>query len=126
MAVSNRMKSVRGFTLVELVIVMTLLAILSLMVTPVFRASFSGVRSDHAMRDLFAAMKSAQAGAITRAVEHRFYFAPEDNEYWIAREVVPEAGEPTFEALEGRAGEVVKLPQGLEMQKPSARRGSTS
>ena len=78
------------------------------------------------MRDLFAAMKSAQAGAITRAVEHRFYFAPEDNEYWIAREVVPEAGEPTFEALEGRAGEVVRLPQGLEMQKPSARRGRES
>ena len=54
-----------GFTLMELMIVTMLIAIMALMVTPIFRGSLSGARADHSMRDLYAAMKSAQAGAVT-------------------------------------------------------------
>ena len=118
-------KSNAGFTLMELIIVMTLLAILGMTVTPVFRGSLIGARSDHAMRDLFAAMKGAQAGAITRAVEHRLYVAPEYNDYWIAQAVTDEDGYVDFEALSGRAGKVVRLPSSLLMLEPEARKGES-
>lgn len=112
-----------GFTLMELMIVMTLLAIMSLTVTPIFRGSFSGARAEHSMRDLFAAMKSAQSGAVTEAVEYRVYLAPKKNEYWIAHAVFSEEGEVGFEPLPGRSGEAIELPSIMEMKRPKARRG---
>ena len=112
-----------GFTLMELVVVMTLLAIMSLTVSPIFRGSFSGVRAEHSMRDLFAAMKSAQSGAVTEAVEYRVYLAPDENQYWIAHAVFSEEGEVSFEALAGRSGEVIELPSIMEMMRPKARQG---
>lgn len=112
-----------GFTLVELIVVMTLLAVMSMTVAPIFRGSFSGARAEHSMRDLFAAMKSAQSGAVTEAVEYRVYLVPKKNEYWIAHAAFSEEGEFGFEALTGRAGEVIELPSNLKMKRPNARQG---
>ena len=75
------------------------------------------------MRDLFAALKSAQSGAVTEAVEYRVYFAPKENEYWIAHAVFSEEGEAGFEPLAGRSGEAIELPPIMEMKRPKARRG---
>ena len=112
-----------GFTLMELIVVMTLLAIMSLTVAPIFRGSLSGARADHSMRDLYAAMKSAQARAVTEGVEHRIYLEPDENWYWPAHAVYSPEGEVGFEPLPGRSGEVVELPRNLEMEKPEARPG---
>ena len=112
-----------GFTLVELMIVMTLLAIMSLMVTPIFGGSLSGARAEHSMRDLYASMKSAQARAVTEGVEHRIYLQPDENSYWLAHAAYSPKGEIAFEPLPGRSGEVVELPRDLEMKRPNARRG---
>ena len=117
------LREAAGFTLMELMVVTTLLAIMAMMVTPVFRGSFSGARADHSMRDLYAAMKSAQAGAVTEGVEHRIYLEPDKNWYWSAHAVFSPEGEFGFEALPGRSGDVVELPRNLEMDKPSARPG---
>ena len=112
-----------GFTLVELMLVMTLLAIMSMTVTPIFRSSFSGVRADHAMRDLLSAMKGAQAAAITQAVEHRVYFEPDENQYWIARAAFTREGGIEFEILDSRDGRYIELPRDVELERPEARRG---
>ena len=95
-----------GFTLLELMVVMTLLVIMSMTVTPVFRGSLSGVRADHAMRDLFAAMKNAQAAAITEAVEYRVYFAPEENSYWTEYLVPMDQGMREFVVLDSETDAV--------------------
>lgn len=112
-----------GFTLLELVVVMTLLTIMAMTVTPVFRGSFGFVRGDHAMRDLFAAMKGAQADAVTEAAEFRVYVDVEAEEYWIAREVRDEEDAAGFEVVEGRGGEKVRLPDVLDVVEAQARRG---
>ncbi len=112
-----------GFTLMELMVVTMLLAIMALMVTPIFRGSLSGARADHSMRDLYAAMKSAQAGAVTEGVEHRIYLEPDKNWYWSAHAAFSPEGDLAFEPLPGRSGEVVELPRNLEMDRPSARPG---
>ena len=112
-----------GFTLMELMLVMTLLAVMSVMVTPIFQGSLSGARAEHSMRDLYAAMKSAQARAVTEGVEHRIYLQPEKNAYWSAHAAYSPEGEIGFEPLAGRSGEVVELPRDLMMEKPKARPG---
>lgn len=119
-------RAASGFTLIELILVMTLLAIMSLTVTPVFRGSFSGVRADHSMRDLLSAMKGAQSGAITQAVEHRVYFEPEENRYWVARAIVSEEGGIEYAIVDSRDGRIIQLPRDLAMERPKARRGEES
>ena len=122
-AVNGDSRSRAGFTLLELMVVMTLIAVLSLAVTPVFRGSFSSIRADHAMRDLFAAMKSAQSGAVTEAVEHRVYVDLKQSGYWLAHAARTKRGEVRYEPLPGRAGEVVELPDTVQLERPRARQG---
>ncbi len=139
-----------GFTLMELTVVVILLAFMGMMVVPIFNASFSGARQEHSMRDLFAALKYAQSGAVTEATEYRVYFDPEKNRYWTAHAVFDQSryddgyddpfeddldsgfetqferdfkSEIGFALLNGRAGEYVELADGLKMDRPKARSG---
>lgn len=121
-----RRKRARGFTLIELVVVLTLLAIMAMSVTPVFRGSFSGAQADHAARDLFADLKAAQANAVTEAKEYRVYFAPKENRYWTAHATRNRAGEVYFEPVPLLQDAVVRLPDRLVITKMKARPGEES
>lgn len=112
-----------GFTLVELVVVVTLLAILGMTVTPIFKSSFASIRGDHAMRDLFAVMKAAQADAIVEAVEYRLYLDTELDRYWLERGVYSREGYLDFERVAWREGIEVLLPDSLDMVETVARKG---
>lgn len=112
-----------GFTLVELVVVVTLLAILGMTVTPIFKGSFGSIRGDHAMRDLFAVMKAAQADAIVEAVEYRLYLDTDKDRYWLERGAYSREGYLEFERVDWRDGVEVLLPDSLDMVETVAREG---
>lgn len=117
-----------GFTLVELMIVMTILAIMALGVAPVFRTSFSLARADHAARDLFAEIKAAGESAVTAGVEYRVYFDTKNNTYWPARPGVSEDGRTGFMPVDVPGGEPIRVPDRLVFGDITGRRaegGST-
>ncbi len=112
-----------GFTLVELMIVMTLLAVMALGVAPVFRGSLARARADHAARDLFAEIKAAQESAVSEGVEHRVYFDLKKNTYWPARPGVTEEGERGFLPIEVPGGEAIRAPDRLVIADVKGRKG---
>jgi type II secretory pathway pseudopilin PulG len=106
----------------ELIIVLTLLAILSAAVAPVFQGSYSKLESDHAVRDLVATLKYAQERAITDTAEYRVYLNPETNEYWLMRLAQRRNNKKMFEPLAERQGKRVALPDRLRMNRVKARK----
>ncbi len=113
-----------GFTLLELMIVMVILAVLSVAVTPIFRTAFADTRKEHAVRDLVATLQHAQSMAITEAVEYRVYVAHRDNAYWVEHLVSHEEGRKQFERTPEFVGRTVQLPDTLKVQRPRARKAS--
>jgi prepilin-type N-terminal cleavage/methylation domain-containing protein len=108
-----------GFSLIELVVVMTLLAVMAMTVTPVFRGSLAGARADHAARDLFAEFVAAQERAVTHAVEYRVYLDQRKNSYWVAH--APFVSKNEYGTIATMQGDVVVVPDRLKISKVSGR-----
>ena len=113
-----------GFSLLELIIVVTLLGILSAGVVPVFQGTFSSIESEHAVRDLIATIRYAQERAVTDSIEYRLYLEPDNNEYWVAHLAGYDEDdrEKVFETIEARGSETALLPSRVEMRRPRARK----
>jgi prepilin-type N-terminal cleavage/methylation domain-containing protein len=119
------MRSTRaGFSLIELVVVLTLIAVMAMTVTPVFQASLGSARADHAARDLFAELISARERAVTHAVEYRVYFDERENRYWAAYGPFTAKGE--MNTATKIDGEIVTVPDRLRITDVRGRRGGAS
>ena len=103
-----------GFTLLELIVVMLILAAMTGAVIPVLRGTLIETRAGSGVSDLVATMKYAQSRAVTDVREYRVYFSEEENGYWLMVEIGREEGATLFEDLDEREGEFRKLPHGLE------------
>jgi prepilin-type N-terminal cleavage/methylation domain-containing protein len=104
----------QGFTLLELIVVMLILAAMTGAVIPVFRETLFETRASSGVSDLVATMKYAQARAVTDVREFRVYFSEEENAYWIMAEIGREDGLTLFEDLGEREGEFRRLPKKLK------------
>lgn len=111
-----------GFTLMELMIVMTLLAIMTAAVTPVFRGTLTSVRAENEARDLVAMLEYAQARAITDAVEYRVYIAPTLNSYWLERAQMRNGRVTGFQTVTDQVVERTTLSTAAQLVEPRARR----
>lgn len=111
-----------GFTLMELIIVLTIIAIISAAVIPVFGASFNTIRRDHALRDFLAALRYSQERAVAETCEYRVVIDPETRSYRITRMVKFDRGEKTFKPIDERFGAKMTFPEEFEIKKPTARR----
>jgi prepilin-type N-terminal cleavage/methylation domain-containing protein len=118
----RRAANVEGFSLAELIIVVTLVAILSTAVIPVFRGSFASIQADHAVRDFVAIVKYVQERAVTDSKEYRIYLVPQTGQYWTEYLASLRNGKKTFEPLKERQGAVMQLPELLAMKKVQARK----
>ncbi len=107
----------QGFTLIELIVVMIIIATITASVMPVFQGSMSTTEANRAVRDLVSTMKYAQSRAVTDAVEFRVYIDVEKNGYWIMRLAKEEFGDKYFERLGDQDGEFALLPRSLEFDR---------
>jgi type II secretion system protein H len=110
-----------GFTLMELIVVMTIITLLTAAVVPIYQGSLTRIRQDRATRDFVAYLKYAQERAITDATEYRFYLHEETRRYWVMRLQAVEDGDKEFAFLDEGAIEVKQLPEGIEFERPKAR-----
>ncbi|MBI4560127.1 MAG: prepilin-type N-terminal cleavage/methylation domain-containing protein [Candidatus Hydrogenedentes bacterium] len=111
-----------GFSLLELIVVLTILAVMSAAVVPLYRNSLIRSRGNAALQDLLATLKYAQQRAVTDTQEYRVYLNHKTGHYWAARPVVTKEEEISFETLGEPGTEPVKLPEGVKMSQPKARK----
>ena len=111
-----------GFTLIELIIVLTIIAIMSAAVIPVFGGSMAKLERDHAVRDFVATVRYAQERAVTDTREYRLAMDTELNQYWLLRGAGIVKRTKTFELLDERQGKTMYLPERLSMKRIKARK----
>lgn len=118
---TNNGQNIQGFTLIELMIVMTILATLTGLVSPVFRDSLQHMRAENAIRDLQAACSYAQSRAVTDSAEVRLNIDHKKGTYWISRAYLNDKDEIEFIALSETDFPVIQLPDTIALSKPKAR-----
>lgn len=122
---SNNTDHTGGFTLIELIIVVTILAIMSAAVMPVFSGSFSKIQAEHSVRDFVATVRFAQEHAVTAGTEFRLYVDPDLNTYGLGRLVAVDGEDKIFEPVAIQQLETVQLPRRLTLKAVRAKKEKT-
>lgn len=103
----------RGFVLLELIVVVTILGIMFGVMTPLFRRSYNNLRIRSAYKDITAAIRHAQERAIMEEREFRVNFDEREGTYWLSCREDPMEFPATFVNLSTDAGRPRSLPEGL-------------
>lgn len=111
-----------GFTLLELMLVMTLLAIISVAVVPIFSGSVGMVQMRSTRANFVGLLSHVQERAVAESREYRLYIDDRENSYWVARRVGMEDGEKIFEAVEEPFGQLHYLPRNVRVLRLNARK----
>lgn len=104
-------KSDSGFTLIELVLVMALLAVFVGLTAPGFRGGFQRFTDERASSEMEELSRYARTVAIMRGVPYRLSFSKDDGSYRLLRS---EKG--NFVPVDGTAGRRRRLPEGAQIQ----------
>jgi prepilin-type N-terminal cleavage/methylation domain-containing protein len=118
-----------GFTLLELVVVMGILAVISAAITPVYVIAMDSIRMRNAKNDVIAIIRYAQEMAVRESREHRVYFDKDKGSYRLVRLAGQEDGEKVFEPAVSPNSlyqEEELLPQSLAFENIRARRDRTT
>lgn len=110
-----------GFTLLELMIVVSLLAVLTAMVTPVFSGTFRGIEAENEARNLVSFMEYAQNRAVTDAKEYRVFLVPEAGLYWMEKAEGRGGAAVEFVMVDEAEVDEVRLPELVQLVLPRAR-----
>lgn len=100
---------------------MSLLAILTTMVTPVFSGTFRGIQAEDETRNLVSFMEYAQNRSVTDAAEYRVFLVPAANMYWLEKAVVRDGASIDYIMVEDNLAEEKTLPERVELAVPRAR-----
>lgn len=111
-----------GFTLIELIVVLTILGVLAAAVVPLFRDSTESLREERAVRDLYGTLKFAHERAVSEMNEYRVYLDEKHGRYWTSRMTGEEKGVKVFATVDEPYLEPITLPDGVKLKKPKARR----
>ncbi len=102
----------RGFTLLEMMIVLMLFTVITVAIIPVYSTSMTSVRVRSARDDLVATLAFAMEKAVSQGREHRVYIDTRENVYWVMYlEGYDADHEKIFEDEEERYGEPRRLPE---------------
>jgi prepilin-type N-terminal cleavage/methylation domain-containing protein len=117
-------QSVRsGFTFLELIVVLALLAIISSIIVPVYVRSMNGIQMRSARNDLIGTLRFIQELSVKESREYRLYIDPKSNVYWVMRLArVEEGGDKKFEPIEETWGAETKLPEQFVITNLKARK----
>lgn len=105
----------RGFTIIELLLVVVMIAVMAALAAPNFGSTYARVQLRKAADDLAYHMRYAQSYAITKNTRVRLEFDPSSTRYWLTRRSGDAAAQDTFIGLTGRMGEVIRVPRGVQV-----------
>ena len=105
----------RGFTVIELLLVVVIVAVMAALAVPNFGSTYARIQLRKAADDLAYHMRYAQSYAITKNTLTRLEFDSSFTQYWLARQPGDEAAQDAFIGLTGRMGEVVGVPRDIQI-----------
>lgn len=111
----KRRQLVRGFTLLELILVILILSVLTGLSIPVFRKTFVNLQLDAFSLDLSSVLNYARQMAIFNRSEYRVRFNLDEKKFWIEQEISEKQG-LKFEMIKGRFGKVYTLPETIDIE----------
>lgn len=101
----------RGVTLLELIVVVTILGIMLSVMTPLFRGSFTNLEVQNAYKNVAALFRHAQERAIMEEREFRLNLDRLEGTYWLTYRENPMKFPAEFIDLNTDAGRVRWLPE---------------
>jgi prepilin-type N-terminal cleavage/methylation domain-containing protein len=104
----------RGFTLVELILVMVVIFTLATVVAPRFSDFFPSLQVRKSTEHLMAWARKARTDAALTGTRQRLYLDPAKRKFWIENEPRPIKEPGKFVALSGAWSEEL-LPEGVEI-----------
>jgi prepilin-type N-terminal cleavage/methylation domain-containing protein len=111
-----------GFTFIEMIVVVTVLAILTAVIVPVYGNSISAMRARSARGDFVALLFHAQERSVREAREIRVCLNEEDRSYWLEGWLSGLGEEKVFEILkEGPHTGVYHFPDSVVLSQVRAR-----
>jgi len=112
----------RGFVLIELLVVVTILAIMFGTMTPLFRNSYTNLSIRNAYKDIAATVRHAQERAIMEEREFRVNFDEREGMYWLSYRDDPMQFPAKFVTLDTDEGAPRLLPEGVAFRNIVAKR----
>ena len=111
----------KGFTLIEILLVIVLLMIVTAMAIPSFTQSFAQLQLRDATNDIAYLMRYAQSRAIYTHRPLQLRFDELFTHYWLEQAVSPDNEEleeeipANYQPVSGRLGRVSRVPEGLTL-----------
>ncbi len=114
----SRRRGRRGFTLLELMIVLLIMGLLAGASIPLFRRTYTHLQLEVFSYDLAKLCEYAGHRAVTTGKAVRVHFVPQARQYWLleAEAALPDSA---FDRIPGRVGLVQTVPEALSLS-PSA------
>ncbi len=111
-----------GFTFLELIVVLALLAIISAIIVPVYVRSMNGIQMRSARNDLIGTLRYIQELSVQESREYRLYIDAVNGLYWVKVMAKLVDGDKIFEPVEETWGAVTKLPDQFVITNVKARK----
>jgi prepilin-type N-terminal cleavage/methylation domain-containing protein len=106
-----------GFTFIELMVVMSLIAVLTAAVVPLYGAAMNSLRTRNVKNALVGVIQYTQQQAVVESREYRVCFHEEQKVFWVVQWVETVGDEKKFEAVAEDWGRERELPHDLEFKK---------
>ena len=110
----------RGFTLLELIVVLSILATISAAVVPIYGSSMQSLDIHNARRDFLAVLHFVQQRAVSESREYRLYINEDEGCYWAMYLAGVEDEEKVFEYAPTEFGERIYFPEHLHISRINA------
>ena len=110
-----------GFTLLELIVVLSILTIITSAVVPVFSSSMATIQLRSAQNNFVSTLVFVQERAVSESLEYRLYIDDDEGCYWVMALEGFEDDEEVFSQVESSFGQVQYLPAFMKIDRLKAR-----
>ncbi len=116
----------RGFSLLELIVTLSIISVIAGMVAPMFSASIGTIQYRNARNDLIATLQFTQELAVRDGREYRVYIDKKEGAYWVEGLTEKDGPLKTFVPVTQAFGERHVLPEYIDLAQIKARKDRKS
>lgn len=98
----------RGFSLLELIVVMTIIGIIAALVPPLMTGSLTNLKMKTTVKEISASLRFARNQAISKKAPHFFFLDIDSKKYWLSEKPQPSSKSSIDEEKRMRSIDLIK------------------